>query len=205
MASIFTLENTLDFSEKINLDELYEKKKQYDLNKLALFNKILNRVHVRIKTTARQKIEEPFCWFVVPEIILGVPKYDQAACIAYLMDKLKENDFAVKYIHPNTLFISWHHFVPSYVRNEWKKRTGVTIDEHGKRVEEESGRQEETNPNKNLFLPSSSSSSSSPLQKKPKANQTDNSKFTPIQAYKPRGHFIYDDKIIDTLETKFQG
>ena len=44
MANIFTLENVEDFSEKLNIDELYEKKRQYDLNKLALFNKILNRI-----------------------------------------------------------------------------------------------------------------------------------------------------------------
>jgi len=50
MANIFTLENIDDFSEKLNIDELYEKKRQQDLNKLALFNKILNRIHVKIKT-----------------------------------------------------------------------------------------------------------------------------------------------------------
>ena len=54
MANIFTLENISDFSEKLNIDELYEKKRQYDLNKLALFNKILNRIHVRIKATSKQ-------------------------------------------------------------------------------------------------------------------------------------------------------
>jgi hypothetical protein len=91
MANIFTLENIEDFSEKLNIDDLYEKKRQYDLNKLALFNKILNRIHVRIKTTSRQKTDEQFCWFVVPEVIIGVPKYDQALCIAYLIDKLKVN------------------------------------------------------------------------------------------------------------------
>ena len=39
MANIFTLENINDFSEKLNIDELYEKKRQYDLNKLELYNK----------------------------------------------------------------------------------------------------------------------------------------------------------------------
>ena len=52
MASIFTLENIEDFSEKLNMDDLYEKKRQYDLSKLSLYNKILNRIHVRIKTTS---------------------------------------------------------------------------------------------------------------------------------------------------------
>ena len=50
MANIFTLENITDFSEKLNIDELYEKKRQHDLNKLTIFNKILNRIHVKIKT-----------------------------------------------------------------------------------------------------------------------------------------------------------
>ena len=131
MANIFTLENVSDFSEKINIDELYERKRQHDLNQLALYNKLLNRIHVRIKTTARQKIDEQFCWFIVPEIMIGVPKYDQGACIAYLVDKLKENGFAVRYIHPNTLMISWNHFIPSYVRSELKKKTGIIIDENG--------------------------------------------------------------------------
>ena len=44
MANIFTLENISNFSEKLNIDELYEKKRQYDLSKLNLFNKILNRM-----------------------------------------------------------------------------------------------------------------------------------------------------------------
>ena len=60
MANIFTLENVTDFSEKLNLDELYERKQQYDLGKLALYNKILNRIHVRIKTTSRQMLDEQF-------------------------------------------------------------------------------------------------------------------------------------------------
>ena len=34
MSNIFNLENFTDFSEKINIDELYEKKKQSDLQKL---------------------------------------------------------------------------------------------------------------------------------------------------------------------------
>ena len=99
MANIFTLNNLDDFSEKLNMDDLYEKKRQHDLNQLALYNKILNRIHIKIKMTSRQKINERFCCFVVPEMIIGVPKYDQGGCIAYVLDKLRENGFNVKYIH----------------------------------------------------------------------------------------------------------
>jgi hypothetical protein len=46
MANIFTLENVADFSEKLNIDELYERKRQHDLNQLALYNKLLSLLYI---------------------------------------------------------------------------------------------------------------------------------------------------------------
>jgi hypothetical protein len=196
MANIFTLENVSDFSEKLNIDELYEKKRQYDLNKLELYNKILNRIHVRIKTTSRQKIDEQFCWFVVPEVIIGVPKYDQGACIAYIIDKLKENGFNVKYIHPNTLFISWQHWVPSYVRSEIKKKTGMVIDEYGNKVVDEM--EEISNgPVNDMFNIKSQAQT-----KVVKSAMKQQKNFTPITSYKPQGNLIYDNDLLSSLEEK---
>lgn len=120
--------------EKINLDELYEKKQEQDKNKLFTYNKILTRIHEKVKLTSRQKCNQQFCWFVVPEIILGVANYDHAGCIAYLVDKLQENNFMVRYTHPNLLLISWLHYVPNYVRTEYKKKTGTAIDEYGRPI-----------------------------------------------------------------------
>jgi hypothetical protein len=199
MANIFTLENINDFAEKINIDDLYEKKRQHDLNKLELFNKILNRVHVKIKTTARQRIDEQFCWFVVPEMIIGVPKYDQGACIAYIVDKLKDNGFAVRYIHPNTLFICWKHFVPSYVRTELKKKTGIEVDEYGRKVNKDGAEvpaltmpTAPTDPTESLFN----------LNKQGKNEKEKDKQFRPIQSYKPQGNFIYDDDLMNKLGNK---
>lgn len=200
MSNIFTLDNLEDFSEKINIDELYEKKKIQDLNKLALFNKLLNRVHVKIRTTSRLKVDEQFCWFLVPETILGVPKYDQAACIAYLMDKLKTSGFNIRYVHPNLLFISWLHWIPQYVRTEVKKKTGIKINEYGQKIEDEQdedgekmsrGENDPSEPNDYLL------------------KQNDNMKgkqkkeYTPIKTYKPSGNLVYDDDILNKIENKF--
>ena len=71
-----------------------------------------------------------FCCFVIPEFLLGTPRYDSGACIAYIIDKLKENGFSIKYTHPNLLFISWAHYIP-YVRSDYKKKTGITVDGFG--------------------------------------------------------------------------
>ena len=132
MDNIFTLKDEEEHMDKLNLDDLYEKKHLDDLGKLKTYNKILNRIHIRIKTVSRQKKDSNFCWFVVPEIILGCVKYDNNACITFLIDKLMENGFNVKYIHPNLLFISWQHWIPNYVRDEIKKKTGVVVDGYGK-------------------------------------------------------------------------
>jgi len=189
MANIFTLENFSDFSEKINIDELYEKKRQLDVTKLELFKKILNRIHVRIKTTARQNIDDKFCWFVVPEVIIGIPKYDQAACIAYIMDTLQTNGFQVRYFHPNTIFISWNHWVPSYVRTELKKKTGIVINEYGEKIKDENAKndddlEEQTN---------------SDIQ------QIKNSKkYTPINSYKPSGKLVYSEDLLNKIENKIE-
>jgi len=200
MSNIFTLDNIEDFSEKINIDELYEKKRQYDLTKLALFNKMLNSVHKRIKLTSRQKIDNQTCWYLVPETILGVPKYDQGACIAYLMDKLKTNGFNVRYIHPNLLFISWLHWIPSYVRTEIKKKTGIQLNEYGEKIEEkdEDGNFEKitdvsSNPN-DYLLKQNEQIQKGKLQKK---------EYTPIKSYKPSGNLVYDDDLLNKIEDKF--
>jgi len=199
MANIFTLENIDDFSEKINIDELYEKKQQSDLHKLSLFNKILNRIHVRIKTVSRQKIDETFCWFVVPEIIIGVPKYDQGACIAYLMDKLTINGFHVKYIHPNTLLIVWSHWVPSYVRSELKKKTGIEINEYGKKIDAENKTTSVEDKNPNHFMLNIKESTD--VQNNSQNNIKKN--YTPIKTYKPSGQLLYSEDLFNKIENKF--
>lgn len=196
MASIFNLENIDDFSEKLNMDDLYEKKRQYDLNKLALFNKILNRIHVRIKTTSRQKIDEQFCWFVVPEIIIGVPKYDQGSCIAYLIDKLKDNGFKVKYVHPNALFICWAHWVPSYVRTELKKKTGIVVNEYGEKMSE--------NKNENILENINDKNNLNFITRDQDLNSLNKNKktYTSIKSYKPSGNLVYGDDLLNKIEDK---
>lgn len=187
MTNIFTLENFQDFSEKINIDELYENKRKSDLNELELFKKILNRVHVKIKTISRHSKNDKFCWYVVPEIIIGIPKYDQAACIAYLLDTLQTNGFRVKYIHPNTLFISWSHWIPSYVRNEIKKRTGITINEFGEKVEDNNNDENEDEYN----------------EIKEEENVKNNTKYNSISSYKPMGNLVYNEEYITKIDNKF--
>lgn len=195
MSHVFTLGDLEDFSEKINLDELYEKKKQYDLSKLEIFNKLLNRIHTKIKLTSRQKINEQFCWFLVPEVMIGVPKYDQSACISYLMDKLDTNGFKVKYLHPNVIFISWKHWIPDYVRKEIKKKAGVNIDGYGNFVEKNEEKMELGNGSDNLILNRNTKISKS-------NDKNDKKDFKSISDYTPSGNLLYNKDLLKKIESR---
>jgi hypothetical protein len=169
---------------QINIDSLYDKRHKRDLKQVAIFNKLLNRIHKRITLTARNKSTEQHIWFVVPEYIFGEPVYDKGDCIAYLVAKLESSKFHIRYVHPNTLFVSWSHFVPSYVRQEFKKKTGIAVDEYGNVKEAAPGEEEDNK------LESSSSSSSS------------NKVFTPIDKYKPTGNLLYSPELFENIERK---
>ncbi len=195
-----------EIETKINLDELYERKQQRDLNTLDSYNKILNRIHTRIKTVSRNQINEQFCWYIVPEMMIGIPKFDHGACVAYLMDKLRDNGFVVRYTHPNLLFISWQHWVPGYVRNEIKKKTGIVVDGYGKEIRKDSEsngvsnseRREPEDINSILLNGRGANNATN-------ANNVNNAKkdFKDINSYKPSGKFIYNDDLFKKLENRF--
>ena len=119
---------------KINLDELFEHKKNVDIMTVKTYNTILDRIHKKIKTCSNQRINSESCWFLVPEIMLGCPRYDRRLCIAYLIQELEDNGFRVKYTHPNLLFLCWKHWIPSHVRDEIKRQTGKAIDGNGNEI-----------------------------------------------------------------------
>jgi len=187
-------ENEEAYETKINLDELYEKKQQRDMNTMNCYNKILNRVHTRIRTTSQQQnVENQFCWFIVPEMMIGIPMFDHGACTAYIIDKLRDNGFVIRYTHPNLLFISWKHWVPAYVRSEIKKKTGLVVDGHGNKIDENA---EKDDPNKaNPF--SNYKNPAAAAAKAEKDNQ-----FRKIDTYKPSGNLIYNNEILKKIETK---
>jgi len=192
MSHVFTLGDLEDFSEKINLDELYEKKKQYDLSKLEIFNKLLNRIHIKIKVTSRQKIDDQHCWFLVPEVMIGVPKYDQGACISYLMNKLNTNGFVVQYLHPNVILISWKHWIPDYVRSEIKKKAGVNIDGYGNLVTKNEEKKGNETSGDNLLLNRNTKI----------VTPNDKKDFKSISDYTPSGNLLYNKDLLKKIESR---
>lgn len=187
---------------KINLDELYEYKKQCDKNTLRSYNIVLQRIHTRIKTTSRQKNNNQFCWFIVPEVMIGVPKYDVSSCIAYIIDQLKNNGFMLKYTHPNLIFISWKYWVPDYVRNEIKKKTGTKIDGNGNIIKEQTNNDDNDNTNLTINGSSSTSQVKSILKSNTQVVKSNNKPYTSINSYKPSGNSVYSNQVLQKIQDK---
>ena len=190
--SCFLYVDDNDAVGKINIDDLYDNRQKRDLKQVSIFNKLLNRIHKRITLAARNKKNEQHIWFVVPEYIFGEPVYNKSDCIAYLVAKLEINKFHIRYVHPNTLFVSWASWVPSYVRTEFKKKTGIIVDEFGTIVEkslENESAVENNNPDAKLL------NLGQGTNKQPKT-------YTSIGNYKPTGNLVYNPEMFEKLEKR---
>tara|TARA_X000000950_G_scaffold288259_1_gene404170 strand:- start:1842 stop:2447 length:606 start_codon:yes stop_codon:yes gene_type:complete len=186
-----------DNSLKLNMDELFQKKQTQDLNVLNNYNKILIRIHNKIKYVSKQLINDQCCWYIVPEVMLGIPKYDHRDCTIFIIEKLRENGFVVNYIHPNLLFISWKNWIPTYVRNEIKKKTGNVLDEYGNIITNNNNQDNQNNQDNESY---------NKLDNKTFVFENQNSKnkkstqFNDIKNYKPSGNLIYNNNLLDKLK-----
>ena len=184
------------FNEKINMDDLYTQRKKTDEHKIKIYQKILARVHKKIKTISRSRNDERFCFFLLPEFVLGIPRYDIATCTSYIISKLIENGFLVKYTYPNLLFISWRHYIPNYERTQIKKKTGISIDGFGNVVKKKQQKSDTSNMN-NLLLQYK--------HKDVSVKKKENSKkYTAITTYKPTGNLIYNANLLTKIENTIQ-
>ena len=157
-----------------------------------IYSKILNRVHVKIKTTSRQKNSNKFAFFAIPEFLVDTPTYDVSNCTAYIIDKLKTNGFYIKYTHPNLLFISWAHHLDKTKRAEIKKMYGINVDSNGNRLLEEPSKSNSVDNNRNIDNILLSSSKTIKVNKE----------YNDPKTYKPTGNLIYNNALLQTIEDR---
>jgi hypothetical protein len=106
------------------------------------------------------------------------------------MDTLQTNGFQVRYFHPNTIFISWNHWVPSYVRTEIKKKTGIIINEYGEKIKDENDKEED------ITLEEQGNQNIQQIK--------NGKKYTPINSYKPSGKLVYSEDLLNKIEDKIE-
>jgi len=181
---------------QFNLDDLFEKKRYQDLQQKSTFDKILRRVYDRIKATSRMRPKEQYIFYQVPFMMWGVSTYNYAECIAYLSTKLMNDGFHVKYVPELWIFVSWKTYVPTYVRSELRKKTGIQVNEQGKIVhmpDAIKGQNERQDPNYEPHVLPNGRIVQQP-KKKPE--------FVPTSRYQPKGELVYGQERFEQIERK---
>ena len=89
----------------LNINSLYETMYGRNIKRYEKFDDILKKIHNRIKYNAKN--EKTFCFFQIPEFIIGVPLYNIEDLKEYLIKSLQKDGFEYIYIDPNWLFITW--------------------------------------------------------------------------------------------------
>ena len=89
----------------LNINNLYETMYERNLKRYEKFDGILQKIHNRIKYNASK--EKTYCFFQIPEFIIGTPLYNIEDLKRYIIESLKKDGFQLMYIDPNWLFITW--------------------------------------------------------------------------------------------------
>ena len=93
----------------ININELHKINEERQKFRISVYDKVLKKCHERIKFVSKTPQGSNFCFYVVPNIVYGVPIYNVNACVVYIVSALIKNGFYVAYTHPNLLYISWYN------------------------------------------------------------------------------------------------
>ena len=72
---------------------------------MELYDSILKKCHSRILYNSG--LQRTYCFYQIPEFVIGTPLYDISELRNYIMNSLKTNGFKILYIEPNWLFIYW--------------------------------------------------------------------------------------------------
>jgi len=88
-----------------NVQEIKRFIHEREKGRLKIYEEVLEKCFHKIQNAVIR--DEPFALFIVPEIILGKPRYNFSNCLQYIIFRLKQNGFEIHYYYPNALKISW--------------------------------------------------------------------------------------------------
>jgi hypothetical protein len=90
---------------QLNMKDLYSTINEKTLKRMEIYDSVLQKCHKRIKYNAT--LQRSYCFFQIPEFIIGVPLFDPNEMKTYIINSLKTNGFQLLYVEPNWLFVHW--------------------------------------------------------------------------------------------------
>jgi hypothetical protein len=91
---------------QIDMKELYSTINAKTLRRMELYDSVLKKCHSRILYNSG--LQRTYCFYQIPEFIIGFPLYNIIELREYVMNSLKTNGFELLYVEPNWLFINWN-------------------------------------------------------------------------------------------------
>lgn len=90
---------------QLNVAELRRMMQEREVRSCDTFRVILERAYRMVRRTAACK--RYACSFDVPWFVPNHPMYDMIKCVEHVVKNLTGNGFAVQYVQPRTILISW--------------------------------------------------------------------------------------------------
>jgi hypothetical protein len=97
---------------------LYKEEAKRDATRIRIYNGVLQQIYNKIKAVSRIPGNEKALWYVVPEFLPGVPRFDIGDAILYIVWNLRNAGYFVEYTHPNLLYITWKAHDEKYRETE---------------------------------------------------------------------------------------
>ena len=105
---------------QLKISDLYSTINEKTLKRMEIYDDVLKKCHHRIKYNS--SLERTYCFFQIPEFIIGIPLYNVKDLRNYIINSLRRNGFHIVYIDPNWLYISW----AKEDRGKVIKKTGIS-------------------------------------------------------------------------------
>ena len=90
----------------IDINELSKERKQLQKRKQNVYKNILKKIYNKIKLA--NKLNN-YCYYVIPNFVLGMPLFDVNKCSDYIYDNLVNKGFKVTRMKYNHFMIYWGH------------------------------------------------------------------------------------------------
>ncbi len=91
---------------QIDIHQLHKNRNERINKRKITYQEVLNKCYKRIQVVS-SKSYDTFCYYIIPEIMFGVPLYDKNECIKFVFENLIQKGFKIIYLHPNVFYISW--------------------------------------------------------------------------------------------------
>tara|TARA_R110002074_G_scaffold41996_2_gene110813 strand:- start:144 stop:716 length:573 start_codon:yes stop_codon:yes gene_type:complete len=123
-----------DNDNEISVFEIHKKQREKEIRKLKLYRKIINKCFDKIRLGVDR--EQLFCFFQLPEYILGFPLFNMTDCLFFILAELDKKGFLCKYCGKLQIYITW----PQKKKNlqlENKPKLSISNNENLKKFEKE--------------------------------------------------------------------